>query len=119
MKAIKVEQVFSKPSSPPMVKVKVATAAAGDENGIEAVNAVSKPPMFVPRRYNRSCIILCTSAPVVRLGTAERKTGVWLEELATPYYALIEAGIVPIIASVLGGPIPIDSGSIEGKFFTE
>ncbi len=35
-----------------------------------------------------------------------------------PYYAFKEAGYDVTIASVAGGPIPIDTGSMKGDFFT-
>lgn len=38
-------------------------------------------------------------------------TGVWLEELTTPYYALTDAGIDVTLAAIAGGPIPIDPRS--------
>ena len=46
-------------------------------------------------------------------------TGIWLEELATPYYMFKEAGYSIVIASIAGGPIPIDSRSMGGDFFTQ
>lgn len=45
------------------------------------------------------------------LGSTGRATGVWLEELATPYYALRDAGHDITLASIAGGPVPIDPGS--------
>lgn len=42
-------------------------------------------------------------------------TGVWAEELATPYYALREAGIAVTLASIRGGPIPFDPRSVHGR----
>lgn len=45
-------------------------------------------------------------------------TGMWLEELAQPYYMFLTAGWQVTIASPAGGPIPIDSGSMRGDFFT-
>jgi len=46
-------------------------------------------------------------------------TGLWLEELAAPYYKFKEAGFDVVIASIQGGPVPIDAGSITGDFFTD
>jgi len=61
---------------------------------------------------------------VVLVGTSAaylqgHPTGLWLEELAAPYYLFKEAGLNVVIASTAGGPIPIDAGSIMGDFFTE
>ncbi|NAY93479.1 type 1 glutamine amidotransferase domain-containing protein [Muricauda sp. JGD-17] len=41
-------------------------------------------------------------------GSSGMKTGVWLEEVATPYYIFKEAGFKVEIASILGSKIPID-----------
>jgi putative intracellular protease/amidase len=49
---------------------------------------------------------------------AGHPTGLWLEELAAPYYVFSEAGWEITIASPAGGPIPIDQGSVSGDFFT-
>ena len=45
-------------------------------------------------------------------------TGLWLAELAEPYYIFKEAGHEVTIASPAGGSIPIDAGSMGGDFFT-
>ncbi len=47
------------------------------------------------------------------MGETGRQTGVWAEELAVPYFALIDAGMNVEIASPQGGPIPFDPGSIK------
>lgn len=46
-----------------------------------------------------------------QLGATGRKTGVWLEELASPYYIFKEAGAEITLASSLGGTIPMDDKS--------
>jgi putative intracellular protease/amidase len=48
-----------------------------------------------------------------------KPTGLWIEELAAPYYAFKEKGYDVVIASPAGGAIPIDSGSLSEPFFTE
>ena len=48
-----------------------------------------------------------------------RPTGLWLAELAEPYYVFTESGYEVTIASVDGGSIPIDAGSMGEGFFTE
>jgi len=45
-------------------------------------------------------------------------TGLWLAELAEPYFLFKEAGLDVTIASIAGGAIPIDAGSVKGDFFT-
>ncbi len=46
-----------------------------------------------------------------KLGTTDRNTGVWLEELATPYYLFKEKGAAISIASPNGGEVPLDPKS--------
>ena len=56
-------------------------------------------------------LMILTSHSV--LGVAGHTTGVWLEELTTPYYAFVDAGVHVDIASIDGGRIPIDSASMQ------
>ena len=53
-----------------------------------------------------------------QLGNAGRPTGSWLEELAAPYYRFVDAGIRVELASVAGGPAPIDPMSAEEAWLT-
>ncbi|WP_304524880.1 type 1 glutamine amidotransferase domain-containing protein [Halomonas sp. I5-271120] len=46
-----------------------------------------------------------------RLGDTGKKTGFWLEELAAPYYACLDAGAEVTLASPLGGQPPLDPTS--------
>jgi putative intracellular protease/amidase len=48
-----------------------------------------------------------------KMGESARKTGVWLEELAAPYYVFKEAGAEITIASPKGGAIPLDPKSLS------
>lgn len=48
-----------------------------------------------------------------QMGDTGEPTGVWLEELTTPYYALVDAGAVVDVYSVKGGPIPVDPRSLS------
>ncbi len=47
------------------------------------------------------------------------KTGVWLEELAVPYYLFRAKGYQVLVASIKGGEIPIDGSSLQGDFYVE
>jgi putative intracellular protease/amidase len=47
------------------------------------------------------------------MGDDPRLTGVWFEELSTPYYAFIDAGAQVDVASIAGGQVPIDPHSRE------
>jgi len=46
-----------------------------------------------------------------RLGDTGKPTGVWYEELATPYYAFTDAGHAVTLATLGGRAIPIDPSS--------
>lgn len=61
-----------------------------------------------------------TKIVLVATSAAELKghaTGLWIEELAVPYYQFKNAGYDVVIASPSGGPIPIDKNSMAGDFF--
>ena len=48
-----------------------------------------------------------------------QKTGFWLEELATPYYVLKDAGVTLTLASPKGGQAPIDPVGEQEDFQTD
>ncbi|NQE47336.1 type 1 glutamine amidotransferase domain-containing protein [Herbaspirillum rubrisubalbicans] len=50
-----------------------------------------------------------------RMGDTDKPTGLWAEELAAPYYALVDAGASVVIASTAGGRAPIDPGSVKAQ----
>lgn len=54
-----------------------------------------------------------------RMGNTDRKTGIWIEEFAAPYYTFRDAGIDIVIASPKGGQVPIDPKSNEPENRTE
>lgn len=49
------------------------------------------------------------------MGSTGHRTGVWLEELATPYYTLVDGGADVTLASVRGGEIPFDPRSLPSE----
>jgi putative intracellular protease/amidase len=53
------------------------------------------------------------------LGNTGHKTGFWIEEFASPYYTLKDAGVVITLASPKGGQPPIDPKSSETANQTE
>lgn len=53
-----------------------------------------------------------------QLGDTGQKTGFWLEEFASPYYHLRDAGVSVTLASPLGGQPPVDPKSHEPDFQT-
>jgi putative intracellular protease/amidase len=54
-------------------------------------------------------LIIATSHE--QMGSSDRKTGLWLEELAVPYFIFKEAGALITLASPKGGSIPLDPKS--------
>jgi putative intracellular protease/amidase len=54
-----------------------------------------------------------------QLGNTGEKTGFWTEELAAPYYALLDKGVVVDIATPKGGQPPIDPKSSDPSSATE
>ena len=64
----------------------------------------------------RKVLIVLTSAKDTPWG---KDTGYWLEELAAPYNAFVDAGMEVEIASIKGGKPPVDAGSLAESFLTE
>jgi len=54
-----------------------------------------------------------------QLGDTGKTTGFWLEEFASPYYLLKDAGVQVTLASPLGGQPPLDPKSHEPDFQTD
>ena len=54
-----------------------------------------------------------------QLGDTGRKTGIWLEEFAAPFYVLVDAGVEVVLATPKGGQPPIDPSSEESAALTE
>jgi putative intracellular protease/amidase len=52
------------------------------------------------------------------LGNTGEKTGFWLEEFASPYYRLKDAGLTLTLASPKGGQPPLDPKSNQADFHT-
>ena len=50
-----------------------------------------------------------------QMGATGHRTGVWLEELASPYYALFDGGAEVTLASIRGGEIPFDPRSLPAE----
>jgi putative intracellular protease/amidase len=60
---------------------------------------------------SRQILMILTSN--AQMGASGKRTGFWAEELATPYYALVDAGAEVVLASPLGGAVPVDPGSVK------
>ncbi|KAJ7527071.1 hypothetical protein O6H91_16G035000 [Diphasiastrum complanatum] len=63
--------------------------------------------------------ILIVSTSHDRLGDTGSPTGLWLEELAAPYYIWKSKGFSVDIASIKGGKIPLDPASLSEGSTTE
>jgi putative intracellular protease/amidase len=50
-----------------------------------------------------------------KMGDSAKPTGIWIEELAVPYYQFVDAGLDVTIASPLGGAAPFDPSSMADK----
>lgn len=60
--------------------------------------------------------MVCTSHNTLADGTTP--TGLWLGELAEPYWVLRDAGYDVTLASPAGGEVPVDGASLQGDFKT-
>lgn len=72
---------------------------------------------FAQNRNQKKVLFVVTSHD--KLGDTGEKTGLWIEEFATPYYALIDQGIQVVIASPKGGQPPVDPKSTLADYQTE
>jgi hypothetical protein len=63
--------------------------------------------------------VLLVTTSQSRLGDDITTAGSWLEELAAPYYTLLDAGCTVEIASVRGGNAPIDAASVVDPWLTD
>lgn len=61
----------------------------------------------------KKVLLISTSAGM--MGT--NPTGLWISELAEPYAVFTKAGFDVTIASIAGGAIPIDAGSMAEPYF--
>ena len=59
--------------------------------------------------------VLLVSTSAGQMG--EHPTGLWISELAEPYTVFTKAGFDVTIASIAGGAVPIDAGSLAEPFF--
>jgi putative intracellular protease/amidase len=71
------------------------------------------PLLFIFQGTNMSKKILMIVTSHDRLGDSGRPTGIWAEELATPYRLFQDAGYAVDIASPKGGKPPFDPASLR------
>ncbi|EIE26245.1 ThiJ/PfpI domain-containing protein [Coccomyxa subellipsoidea C-169] len=67
-------------------------------------------PVFSTRGGSDSILIVATSETT--LGETLIPTGAWAETIAEPYYTFRRKGYRVVMASIRGGPIPIDPASV-------
>ncbi|MCA3220674.1 MAG: type 1 glutamine amidotransferase domain-containing protein [Burkholderiales bacterium] len=60
---------------------------------------------------NARVLIVVTSH--ARMGDTDAQTGLWVEELAVPYYRFLDTGVQVELASPLGGAAPLEPKSIK------
>ena len=72
---------------------------------------------YSQKKKNTKVLFVVTSHD--KLGDTGEKTGLWIEEFATPYYYMIDKGIEVDIASPKGGQPPIDPKSELADYQTE
>jgi putative intracellular protease/amidase len=65
-------------------------------------------PMNKPMKKQVAIVVTSNS----KMGDGGKPTGVWVEELAVPYYKFLDAGVAVVIASPLGGAVPFDPSSV-------
>lgn len=70
---------------------------------------------LVPRTKGTNVVtkILMVTTSASKMTPGDELTGVWLEELTTPYYAFIDAGAHVKVASIAGGAVPVDGRSLN------
>lgn len=66
---------------------------------------------------SKSILMVMTSHEI--MGDTGNKTGMWLEEFASPYYAFKDAGYSITLASPMGGQVPIDPNSLADDAMTD
>lgn len=57
-------------------------------------------------------ILIITTSAATMTGS-DKPTGLWLEELTTPYYAFLDGGAEVTLASIAGGKVPVDPNSVK------
>lgn len=99
------------PDSPKQVESTPAAAAPAAKPAAEAAAAETPAAPTAVKKV----LFVCTSAD--KFGPEDHATGVWLDEVACPYYACVEAGHEILLASIAGGEIPVDAASRGEGFY--
>src|SRR5689334_22805791 len=86
---------------------------------IVSIRGIAQENQSVPEGSLKSKKILFVVTSHDQLGNTGKKTGLWIEEFAAPYFYLTAQGAEVTIASPKGGQAPIDPKSNEASFQTE
>jgi len=82
---------------------------------LRSMSTLPAPVGFFTRKIKNMKLskILFVVTSHSELGNTGKKTGIWIEEFAAPYYHFLDAGKEIVIASPKGGQAPIDPKSNE------
>ena len=78
------------------------------------LNILGLHPHYKGRKFTlpgKRALLITTSHDT--LGDTGKPTGVMASEMTVPYYAFSDAGMAVDIASIQGGPIPIEPASLR------
>ncbi len=78
------------------------------------LNRLGLHPHYAGRRYNlvgKRALVITTSHDT--LGETGKPTGVYASEMTWPYYEFLDANMQVDVASIKGGPIPIEPVSLQ------
>lgn len=99
-----------------MLTVMIASSCK-DTNHQNASETVSEGQTNIKIEKDMNILFVLTSHD--KLGDTGKKTGFWVEEFASPYYALLDKGAQITIATPKGGAAPIDPSSDTPDAATE
>ena len=85
----------------------------------KVLNRLGLHPRYKGRRYNlvgKRALVITTSHDT--LGESGKPTGVYASEMTVPYYEFLDANMQVDVASVKGGPIPVEPSSLRWPLAT-
>ena len=85
----------------------------------KVLNRLGLHPHYEGRRYNlvgKRALVITTSHDT--LGESGKATGVFGSEMTVPYYEFLDANMQVDVASIKGGPIPIEAMSLRWPLAT-
>ena len=85
----------------------------------KVLNRLGLHPHYQGRRYNlvgKRALVITTSHDT--LGESGKATGVYASEMTVPYYEFLDANMQVDVASIKGGPIPVEAMSLRWPIAT-